>query len=208
VSTQGPRPIRLAGFVLIGVAVVSVGLGVFALTSNGSGQAQAGRPPVTGTPSPPPPTTTTVTTAKPPPTTTTKSHPTTTTTTTTPVGPTTTVVPPPTTPANPDGGTGTGKTLMQTMDLRVYNNSKIKDLASTAADEFRGAGFNVVEVGNYSQGIIPTSTVYYSSAPGEKEVATELASEFNMKVAPRFTGIAYASPGVIAIICKDFQTGK
>jgi hypothetical protein len=208
VSSQGPRPIRLAGFVLIGVAVVSVGLGVFALTSNGSGQAQAGRPPVTGTPPPPPPpTTTTVTTAKPPPTKTTTTHPPTTTTAPS-TGLTTTVVPPPTTPANPDGGTGTGKTLMQSMDLRVYNNSKIKDLAATAADEFRGAGFNVVEVGNYSQGVIPTSTVYYSSAPGEKEVATELASEFNMKVAPRFTGIAYASPGVIAIICKDFQTGK
>jgi hypothetical protein len=203
-TTQGPRPIRLAGFALIGVAVVAVGLGVFALTSSGSGSAQAGRPPVTGTPPPPASTTPTTTTSKPPtttPPTTTKGKPPA--TTTPPPGLTTTVVPPPTTPAG-----GPGATLVQTVPLRVYNNSKIKNLAQTAAADFRAAGFNVVEVGNYSQGIIPTSTVYYSSAPGEQQVATELAHQFNMKVAPRFAGIAYASPGVIAIITKDFSTGK
>lgn len=197
-STQGPRPIRLAGFALIGVAVVAVGVGVFALTSNGSGEAQ-GRPPVTSTPPPPPPTTTTTTKAKPP-TTTTKPPTTTAPTTTTTTAPTTTVVPPPATTQAP--------TLKSTMAVRVYNNSKIKNLAAEAAEDFRGDGFNVVEVGNYPQGVIPTSTVYYSSAPGEQEVATDLAHEFSMKVAPRFSGIAFASPGVIVIVTKDFQTGK
>jgi hypothetical protein len=185
-SMQGSRPVRTAGFVLIGVAVVAVGLGVFALSGNGSGQAAAGRPPVTTTVTTKPPTTTT--------------HPTTTTTTPSfPSGQTTTVAPPPTTtPANP----------LQGVPVRVYNNSRITGLAMTAAQDFRNAGFNVVLVGSYPQGIIPRSTAFFSSAPGEQAVATQLAQEFNMQAQPRFPGIAFASPGVIVIVTKDFQAGK
>jgi hypothetical protein len=187
-SMQGSRPVRTAGFVLIGVAVVAVGLGVFALTGNGSGQASAGRPPVTTTPP--------ATTAHP------TTHPTTrppTTTPSFPSGQTTTVAPPPTTtPNNP----------LQAVPVRVYNNSKIPDLAMIAAQDFRNAGFNVVLVGNYPQGIIPHSTAFFSSAPGEQAVATQLAQEFNMQAQPRFPGIAFASPGVIVIVTKDFQVGK
>jgi LytR cell envelope-related transcriptional attenuator len=184
-SMQGSRPVRTAGFVMIGVAVVAVGLGVFALTSNGSGQAAAGRPPVTTTPA----------TTKQPVTTT---HPTTT-TPSFPSGQTTTVAPPPTTTsANP----------LQGVPVRVYNNSKIPDLAMTAAQDFRNAGFNVVLVGNYPQGILPHSAAFFSPAPGEQAVATQLAHDFNMQVQPRFPGIAFASPGVIVIVTKDFQAGK
>lgn len=191
-SMQRPRPVRAAGLVMIGVAVVAVGLGVFALTSNGSSQSAAGRPPVTATTTPTHRPTTT--TAKP---TTTTPKP----TTTTPAGPTTTVAPPPTTaPA--------GSNPMQTVDVRVYNNSMIKDLAATAGQDFRNAGFNVVFTGNYPQGIIPHSTAYYTSAPGEQQVATQLAQEFGMRVQPRFPGIAAASPGVIVILTEDFKSGK
>ena len=190
---QGARPVRTAGFVLIGVAVVAVGLGIFALTSNGSGQAATGRPPVTTTTAAPPATTTT----HPKPTTTTRAP---TTTPSYPSGQTTTVAPPPTStgPATP----------MQTVGIRVYNNSMIKDLAATGAQDFRNAGFNVVFVGNYPQGIIPHSTAYYTSAPGEQQIATQLAQEFGMRVAPRFPGIAFASPGVIVILTEDFHGGK
>ncbi len=190
---QGARPIRTAGLVLIGIAVVAVGLGVFVLTSNGSGQPQAGHPPVTTTTAP-------VTTTHPRPTT----APRTTTPTTTPSypsGQTTTVAPPPTSPTglpNP----------MQTVGIRVYNNSMIKNLAASGAQDFRNAGYNVVFVGNYPQGVIPHSTAYYTSAPGEQQVATQLAQQFGMKVAPRFPGIAFASPGVIVILTEDFQGAK
>jgi hypothetical protein len=188
-SMQGSRPVRTAGFVLIGVAVVAVGLGVFALTGNGSGQASAGRPPVTTTP--PAPTTHPTTT-----------HPTTrppTTTPSFPSGQTTTVAPPPTTTAtNP----------LQGVPVRVYNNSKIPDLAMIAAQDFRNAGFNVVLVGNYPQGVLPHSAAFYSPVPGEQAVATQLAQEFNMQAQPRFPGIASASPGVIVIVTRDFQAGK
>jgi hypothetical protein len=192
---QGAGPVRLAGFVLIGVAVVAVGLGVFALTSNGTPQSQ-GRPPSV-TPTTPPPATTTTT--KPPPktTTTTTGAP----TTTSPFGQTTTVAPPPTTTTGP-------KTLEQTVPVRVYNNSKIKNLAATAGAEIAAAGFNVVEIGSYSSGIIPVSTVYYSPLPGEHQIANEIGHDFNLRVEPRFAGIADASPGVIVIVTKNFSQGK
>ena len=190
---QGARPIRTAGLVLIGIAVVAVGLGVFALTSNGSGQPQAGHPPVTTTTAP-------AITTHPRPTT----APRTTTPTTTPSypsGQTTTVAPPPTSPTGPPNP-------MQTVGIRVYNNSMIKNLAANGAQDFRNAGYNVVFVGNYPQGVIPHSTAYYTSAPGEQQVATQLAQQFGMKVAPRFPGIAFASPGVIVILTEDFQGAK
>lgn len=197
---SGSRRLRTAGFALLGVAVVTVGLGVFALTSNGTPQGQ-GRPPVIGsssaTPSP--------TTTRPRPTATTRPAPTTTrpapTTTTRPTAPTTTVAPP------PPRTTGT-PSPKQRVPIRVYNNGTIKNLAARAAAEFRAAGFNVVQVGNYSQGVIPTSTVYFTSAPGEKQVATELGHDFGLRVLPRFPGIAFASPGVIVIVTNDFQAGK
>jgi hypothetical protein len=192
-SMQGSRPVRLAGFVLIGIAVVAVGLGVFALTSNGSGQAgaAAGHPPATTTPHP-------TTTTRPPRTTTRPAPPTTTRPPQT--GPTTTVAPPPTSP--------TPQTLLQSVGVRVYNNSLIKDLAANAAADFRNAGYNVVFVGNYPQGIIPHSTAYFSTAPGEQQVATQLAQTFGMQVMPRFPGIAAASPGVIVILTMDFKGAK
>ena len=187
---QGARPVRTAGFVLIGIAVVAVGLGIFALTSNGSGQAATGRPPVTST-----------TTAAPPATTTTHPKPTTTTTTTTTtVAPSTTIAPPPT--------STTAASPQSSVDIRVYNNSLIQNLAANAAQEFRNAGYNVVFIGPYSQGIIAHSTAYYTSAPGEQQVATQLAQQFGMRVEPRFPGIAAASPGVIVILTKDFNLGK
>lgn len=184
---QGARPVRLAGFVSIGVAVVAVGLGVFALTSNGTPQSQ-GRPPVGSATQPP-------STTKQPTTTTTQNQP-----TTSPFGQTTTIAPPPT--------TATSQTLEQTVPVRVYNNSRIKNLAAIAGKDFSAAGFNVVETGNYPSGIIPVSTAYYSPLPGEQQIATELGRDFNLRVEPRFEGIANASPGVIVIVTKNFQSGK
>lgn len=187
-SIQRQRPVRLAGFVLIGVAVVAMGIGVVTLTSNGSPQSQ-GRPPVTGT--------TTAGPTTPGPTHPTTGHPT---TPSVPPGKTTTVAPPPGTPT-------TTPSPQQTVAVRVYNNSMIKNLASTAANDFRAAGFDVVQVGNYPGGVIDHSTAYYSPAPGEQQIATELGQEFNMKVMPRFPGIAFASPGVIVIVTQDFKAG-
>jgi hypothetical protein len=186
---QGARPVRTAGLVLVGVAVVAVGLGVFALTSNGSSPpAASGRPPATSTTTLPATTTTHPTTTHP---TTTPSYPS---------GQTTTIAPAPTSTTAPS--------LMQTVQVRVYNNSLIKNLAAMGAQDFRNAGYNVVFTGNYPQGVIPHSTAYFTSAPGEQQIATQLAQQFGMRVLPRFPGIAFASPGVIVILTEDFQGAK
>ncbi|HEV7789264.1 MAG TPA: LytR C-terminal domain-containing protein [Pseudonocardia sp.] len=90
--------------------------------------------------------------------------------------------------------------------VRVYNNSRIRDLAQQAAADFRDSGWSVTEVGNYPYGAIGTSTVYYE--PGnarELAAAQSLASSFGMRAAPRFGGIANATPGLIVIITRDYQ---
>ncbi|MFD2474934.1 LytR C-terminal domain-containing protein [Amycolatopsis silviterrae] len=89
--------------------------------------------------------------------------------------------------------------------LRVYNNSLIKHLAEQAAADFRSSGWNVAEVGNYSQGNIPATTAYFRPGTDEEAAAKQLAKEFGFQAQPRFAGIQNSSPGVIVIITKDYQ---
>ncbi|MGW7534528.1 LytR C-terminal domain-containing protein [Amycolatopsis sp. NPDC054798] len=91
--------------------------------------------------------------------------------------------------------------------LRVYNNSLIKHLAEQAAADFRGSGWNVAEVGNYADGVIPTTTAYFRPGTDEEAAAKQLAKEFGFQAQPRFEGIQNSSPGVIVIITKDYQPG-
>lgn len=192
----GPaRPARLAGFILIGVAIVAVGLGVFALTGNGASKTTATGPTTTTTTAPGSTTTGAPRTTTKPGSTTTAPP-----TTTYPSGQTTTVAPP------PGAATSGSNSANPATEVRVYNNSTIKNLAAIAGGQFTHAGFDVVETGNYSAGIIPTSTVYYTpTIAGQQAVATQLANDFGMRVQPRFPGIATASPGIIVIVTKDFR---
>ncbi|WP_370933749.1 LytR C-terminal domain-containing protein [Amycolatopsis sp. cg13] len=91
--------------------------------------------------------------------------------------------------------------------LRVYNNSLVKHLAEQAAADFRNSGWNVAEVGNYSQGNIPATTAYFRPGTDEEAAAKQLAKEFGFQAQPRFDGIQNSSPGVIVIITKDYQPG-
>jgi len=187
----GPaRPARLAGFVLLGVAVVAVGLGVFSLTGNGQPAANAGHPPVTATSTAAPTTTRQPTTAPPA------------TTTTYPSGQTTTIAPPPgttttaATPVNPNAG----------VPVIVLNNSTIKNLAETAGDDFAASGFDVVQRTNYAFTTLPTSTVFYTpQIAGQQAAAQALAQRFSMKVAVRTSDFAAYPTGVIAVVTKDFK---
>ncbi len=101
-------------------------------------------------------------------------------------------------------GKGTRKVVAKA-PLRVYNNSLIKNLAEQAATDFRGSGWQVEEVGNYSTGNIPTSTVYYRPGTSEQAAAQSLASSFGLRAAPRFAGLENATAGLIVIVTKDFQ---
>ena len=100
-------------------------------------------------------------------------------------------------PVDNDVGRGT---------VRVYNNSTIRGLAARAADDLTAAGWTVVEVGNYPQGIIPTTTVYYPEGGQEQAIAEAIGAEFGMRVEPRFPGIEDAAPGVIVIITNDYAS--
>jgi hypothetical protein len=89
-------------------------------------------------------------------------------------------------------------------EVRVYNNSTIKGLAARAAEDLTAAGWTVVEVGNYAQGTIPTTTAYYQEGIGQRDDAEALGAEFGMRVQPRFPGIANAGSGLIVIVTNDY----
>ena len=89
--------------------------------------------------------------------------------------------------------------------VRIYNNSTIRGLAEKAAGRFRTSGWDVSQVQNYAEGVIPTSTVYYREGTPEKAAAEEVGKKFGMRVEPRFEGIQDATPGMIVIVTQDFS---
>jgi hypothetical protein len=106
--------------------------------------------------------------------------------------------------AGRSAGGGGGGTAVAHLPLRVYNNSTISGLATRAAEDFRKAGWPIDEIGNYPQGIIPTTTVYYRPGTEEEAPAKALAEQFGMRVNPRFEGLQQATPGIIVIVTNDY----
>lgn len=90
--------------------------------------------------------------------------------------------------------------------VRVYNNSTIRGLAGRAGEDLRRLGYEVPEVGNYSAGIIPTTTVYYIPGTEEERHARELATLLGARAEPRFAGIQGAKPGLIVILTNDYSS--
>ncbi|GGU79138.1 LytR C-terminal domain-containing protein [Lentzea flava] len=186
-SASPSRPAKAAGFALLGVAAVALIIGVVSLFGGDSDT-----PPVAGGSSTqPPPQTTSESAAAP-------------TTTASPSAPATTTTVPPTssaaTPPPPVTQPGVAK-----VPVRVYNNSTITGLAGKASDEVRANGWTVADTGNYSQGTIPTTTVYYRPGTDEEASAKELAAVLRARVEPRFDGIQSAPPGIILIVTNDYQ---
>lgn len=91
-----------------------------------------------------------------------------------------------------------------TVPVRIYNNSNVGGLAAKATDALKARGWNVVETGNYSGGVIPNSTVYFRPGTDEEAAARSLAEDFGMRVKPRFPGIADSGAGIIMIVTKDY----
>lgn len=88
--------------------------------------------------------------------------------------------------------------------VRVYNNSMVRGLAEKAGQQIEARGFDVVETGNYAQGVVPVSTAYYRPGTNEQAAADAVASTFGLHSEPRFPGIANASPGVIVIATNNW----
>lgn len=201
------RPLRIAGLALLGVAVIAIGFGtVSAVTGGGEEEVAA--------PSTQQPTTTPAPTSSAAPT------PSATTSASASASATTTTSAPSatgTTGGPSQGGEGAtqrpvaaadGKDAdeIKTMvDVRVYNNSTISNLATRAARDLRARGWGVSEVGNYADGVISTTTVFYRPGTEEEAAAQEIGAKFGMRVEPRFEGIKDASPGVIVIVTKDYD---
>jgi cytoskeletal protein RodZ len=185
------RPGRVAGLALLGIAAVALVIGVISLFgSNGDGQADDGG-------DRPPPSSETSETSGP-------ADP-----TDTPPETSSTAPAPPTTTTAPPGGTTTTSPTPgpeKSVPVRIYNNSTIKGLAAEAAEDLAAAGWTVAEVGNYSAGRIPTTTVYYTPGTAEEAAARALGEEFGMRVEDRFAGIRDANPGVIVIVTNDYRS--
>jgi LytR cell envelope-related transcriptional attenuator len=89
--------------------------------------------------------------------------------------------------------------------VRVYNNSTVPLLAARAAEDVERSGWQVAETGNYSQGQIPTTTVYFRPGTDEEASARLLAEALRARVEPRFNGITAAHAGIIVIVTNDYQ---
>jgi hypothetical protein len=189
------RPGRIAGVALLGLAAVALVIGLVTALGNGDSNADGGAQPssrtteITGPPGTTSPSRTTTTR---PPSSTTSSKP--------PAGGQTTTT---TTGQSQPPGDGNGEPT-KSVPVRVLNNSTIKGLAKRAADDLKADGWNVTGTGNYSGGIIPTTTVYFRPGTEEEATARAIAAEFGIRVEARFDGIKDASPGVIVIVTNDY----
>ncbi|MDA3648322.1 LytR C-terminal domain-containing protein [Saccharopolyspora indica] len=201
-ESAGPAKAKLIGFGLIGAGVIAGAIGIATLVSGGDAPNSAQPlPPEPGNypaksslvQQPPPPAATEPVQQQPenPP----APLP-------SPENPGGQQVPPP--PQRPDSPGGSGQ-QSEVIVVRVYNNSTISGLAHRAAEDFRRTGYDVPEVGNYSAGLIPTTTVYFRPGTPEETQAKQLAARFGARVEPRFDGIQDATPGLIAIITNDYK---
>ena len=175
--------------VLIALAIVFIGLGAASLggssdENTAAEQTESSAPATTSAPAPAPATSKPAATTQPASgDTTTTSRPSGTATTTT---------------SSSASGTDTSN-----VSVRVLNNSTVSGLAAGTAEELTAAGWNVEETGNYSEGTVSTTTVYYGSSAAEKAAAQKIAAELGVTAEPRFAGIANASPGVIVIVTSN-----
>ncbi|MGH4011054.1 MAG: LytR C-terminal domain-containing protein [Pseudonocardiaceae bacterium] len=187
------RRLRVAGLVLLGLAVIAALIGLVVATTRDERTSATAPPAVTPTPDsrpaipstiPYPPTVTSSPVAVPQ----------------VPGGAAADSAPP---PAEAGTGASAGDKSGSRGEVRIYNNSTIRGLAARAAEDLAAAGWTVVEVGNFARGTIPTTTAYYQDGT-DRDDAEAIGAEFGMRVEPRFPGIANAGPGLIVIVTNDY----
>lgn len=84
--------------------------------------------------------------------------------------------------------------------VRIYNNSEIAGLAAQTASLLEDEGFVVSETGNYSDGLLAQTSVFYGTGAYEQVTAEAVAAALGVTAQPRFDGIVDAEPGVIVIV--------
>ncbi len=199
-SPSATRPLRVAGLALLGLAAIALIIGLVTIFGGGDDGDHNAQPPTSSSGGPGSstgqPTSSSAPTTSSGPASSSSGAPTT--TTTSPGGTSSSL------PAPPPGGDANGEPG-KTQPVRVYNNSTVRGLAAQAADDLRAVGWNVVEVGNYPYGTIPTTTVYYREGTAERKAAEDIADDFGMRLEKRFTGLNTFPAGVIVIVTNDYQ---
>ena len=94
----------------------------------------------------------------------------------------------------------TSATPVAKADVRVYNISNREGIAGRTADQLKQGGYNVTEVGNLSLSDVSATTVYFGSAPGERETADDVGKLLKAAVVPRTPAVAGQPPGVIVVV--------
>lgn len=194
-AASGP-PLRAFAMVLISLAILFAGIGFASL--GGSDDNSAAPAPAT--------TTTTAAAAAPAPAGTADAQPSRPAAAASATGPATTESAAPTTSAA--ASTSQSSALADTSasvsaPIRVYNNSTVAGLAAQTASFLEDEGFAISETGNYSEGLLTSTAVYYGTTPGEQQVATEVAEALGVSAQPRFEGIRNAPAGVIVIVTSQ-----
>ncbi|MDQ2788945.1 MAG: glycoprotein [Pseudonocardiales bacterium] len=194
-STGGGRPLRTAGLALYALALVAAVIGLVLAVSRGERTTGTGKPAISATHAPVSGSTVPSVIPYPPPV----------------ISPSAEapVVSPPGPPnaaeGAPAGDNGAGEMSASRGEVRVFNNSTIRGLATRAAGDLSAAGWTVVEVANYAQGTIPTTTVYYQEDT-DRAAAEALAAQFKVRVEARFPGIEKIGPGLIVIVTNDYAS--
>ncbi|MEE6175605.1 LytR C-terminal domain-containing protein [Mycobacterium sp. 050134] len=85
-------------------------------------------------------------------------------------------------------------------EVRVYNISSKEGVASRTKDQLTAAGFKVTDVGNLSLSDVPTTTVYFTDAEGERATADAVGQLLQAPVQPRIPALSNQPPGVIVLV--------
>lgn len=186
-ESSGP-PLRALAMVLISLAILFAGIG---LASLGGSDSDSATPPATEPVAAPATSTAVPSTRAAAP-------------STAAAAPTTTAARATTTSAAATSTSSLGGLAAESATpVRVFNNSEVAGLAAQTASLLEDDGFVISETGNYSDGLIATTSVYYGTGPGERETAEAVAEALGVTAQPRFEGIEDSSPGVIVIVTSQ-----
>lgn len=88
--------------------------------------------------------------------------------------------------------------------IAVWNNSLIQGLAGRVGDTLRGEGWDISEVGNFADEVLPRSAAFFT--PGnaaEERVARSVAAQLGIAAEPRPESLRNAPAGVVLILTED-----
>lgn len=110
-------------------------------------------------------------------------------------------------PGEPGQGPAGSVPGVSTVPVQIYNNSTVTGLAGRTGEQLRESGYAVGDVANLpsDRGVVPQSTAFYGSGPGERDAAQAIADQLGITAEPRPADMAEDAPGVIVIVTQDLD---